>query len=218
MGEFAKQEGVVNALATAKKGNGRLHLLGLISDGGVHSHITHLFALLEAAKAAGVKETYVHFFGDGRDTDPKSGAGYLKELLDKFESLGYGKLGTIVGRYYAMDRDKRWERIQIAVEALTEGKGDKGSDDPVADVKAKYEKNETDEFLKPIVYNGQDGRLQGTYLSITILMPDNDTLIFFNYRSDRVREIVQILYVDPSPLEGKGVKLPSDISLTSMSK
>jgi 2,3-bisphosphoglycerate-independent phosphoglycerate mutase len=104
---------------------------------------------------------YVHFFGDGRDTDPKSGAGYMRELLDEFESLKYGKLGTVVGRYYAMDRDKRWERIQIALEALTEGKGTQGSDNPVADMKAKYEKNETDEFLKPIVYNGQDGRLQG---------------------------------------------------------
>jgi 2,3-bisphosphoglycerate-independent phosphoglycerate mutase len=137
-------------------------LLGLISDGGVHSHINHLFALLEAAKEAGVKETYVHFFGDGRDTDPKSGAGYLKELLDKFEFLKYGKLGTVVGRYYAMDRDKRWERIQIALEALTEGKGDVGSSDPVADLHAKYAKGETDEFLKPIVYNGQEGRLQGS--------------------------------------------------------
>ena len=160
-GEFPKQENVVKALETAKKGNGRLHLLGLVSDGGVHSHITHLFALLSAAKEAGVKETYVHFFGDGRDTDPKSGAGYLQELLDEFAHLKYGRLGTVVGRYYAMDRDKRWERIKIALDALTQGKGDQGSDDPVKDIQAKYEKNETDEFLKPIVYNGMDGRLQG---------------------------------------------------------
>lgn len=146
---------------TAKNGNGRLHLLGLVSDGGVHSHILHLFALLEAAKAAGVPETYVHFFGDGRDTDPKSGAGYMQELLDKFDSLKYGKLGTVVGRYYAMDRDKRWERIQVALQALTEGKGDEGSDKPVEDIKAKYHKKETDEFLKPLIYNGQDGRIQG---------------------------------------------------------
>ena len=145
----------------AAKGNGRLHLLGLVSDGGVHSHITHLFALLAAAKEAGVKETYVHFFGDGRDTDPKSGAGYMEELLDKFKELKYGKLGTVVGRYYAMDRDKRWERIQVAVEALVEGNGDQGSDNPVEDINKKYEKKETDEFLKPIVYNGKEGRLQG---------------------------------------------------------
>lgn len=155
---------------TAKKGNGRLHLLGLVSDGGVHSHITHLFALLSAAKEAGVKETYVHFFGDGRDTDPKSGAGYMQELLDKFESLKYGKLGTVVGRYYAMDRDKRWERIQVALDALTQGKGDKGGDNPVEDMKAKYEKKETDEFLKPIVYNGDEGRLKGASLVCMGLM------------------------------------------------
>ena len=163
-GEFAKLENVVKALDTAKRGNGRLHLLGLVSDGGVHSHITHLFALLSAAKEAGVKETYVHFFGDGRDTDPKSGAGYMQELLDKFESLKYGKLGTVVGRYYAMDRDKRWERIQVALDALTLGKGEKGGENPVEDMKAKYQKKETDEFLKPICYNGDDGRLKGCSL------------------------------------------------------
>ena len=165
-GEFAKQENVVKALDTAKKGNGRLHLLGLVSDGGVHSHITHLFALLSAAKEAGVKETYVHFFGDGRDTDPKSGARYMQQLLDKFESLKYGKLGTVVGRYYAMDRDKRWERVQVALDALTSGKGEKGGDNPVEDIKAKYNKNETDEFLKPICYNGDDGRIKGCSLFI----------------------------------------------------
>jgi 2,3-bisphosphoglycerate-independent phosphoglycerate mutase len=163
-GEFAKQENVVKALDTAKKGNGRLHLLGLVSDGGVHSHITHLFALLSAAKEAGVEETYVHFFGDGRDTDPKSGARYMQELLDKFDSLKYGKLGTVVGRYYAMDRDKRWERIQVALDALTLGKGEKGGENPVEDMKAKYQKKETDEFLKPICYNGDDGRLKGCSL------------------------------------------------------
>ncbi len=163
-GEFAKQENVIKALDTAKKRNGRLHLLGLVSDGGVHSHITHLFALLSAAKEAGVKETYVHFFGDGRDTDPKSGARYMQELLDKFESLNYGKLGTVVGRYYAMDRDKRWERIQVALDALILGKGEKGGDNPVEDIKAKYHKKETDEFLKPICYNGDDGRIKGCFL------------------------------------------------------
>jgi len=208
----------VEALQRAAKGNGRLHLLGLVSDGGVHSHITHLFALLAAAKEAGVKETYVHFFGDGRDTDPKSGAGYMQELLDKFKELKYGKLGTVVGRYYAMDRDKRWERIEIALEALLDGKGDQGSDNPVEDIKKKYENEETDEFLKPIIYNGKEGRLQGIFLRcIEIDWLDDDTLIFFNYRSDRVREIVQILYIDPSPLEGK-IKSLSNISLTSMSK
>ena len=160
-GEFAKQKAIVDALQTATKGNGRLHLLGLISDGGVHSHNTHLYALLQAAKDAGVKETYVHFFGDGRDTDPKSSAKYMQELLDKMGAMKYGKIGTVVGRYYAMDRDKRWERVLVALQALTEGKGDVGGDDPVKDIKGKYAKNETDEFLKPIVYHGEEGRLQG---------------------------------------------------------
>jgi 2,3-bisphosphoglycerate-independent phosphoglycerate mutase len=164
-GEFAKLENVVKAFDIAKKGSGRLHLLGLVSDGGVHSHIKHLFALLSAAKNAGVADTYVHFFGDGRDTDPKSGAGYMQELVDKFEELKYGKLGTVVGRYYAMDRDKRWERVQIALEALTEGKGEQGSENPVEDIKAKYHKKETDEFLKPLVYNGDEGRLKGRFPS-----------------------------------------------------
>lgn len=160
-GQLGKQENIVKAFSAAKSGNGRLHLLGLVSDGGVHSHINHLLALITAAKEAGVPETYVHFFGDGRDTDPKSGAGYMKTVLAKFDELKYGKLGTVVGRYYAMDRDKRWERIQVAIDALTQGKGEKGTDDPVADIKAKYHNNETDEFLKPIVYNGEEGRLQG---------------------------------------------------------
>jgi 2,3-bisphosphoglycerate-independent phosphoglycerate mutase len=168
-GQLGKQENIVKAFSTAKSGNGRLHLLGLVSDGGVHSHINHLLALIAAAKEAGVPETYVHFFGDGRDTDPKSGAGYMKTLLAKFDELKYGKLGTVVGRYYAMDRDKRWERIQVAIDALTQGKGDKGSDDPVGDIKAKYHNNETDEFLKPIIYNGEEGRLQGLPLLRTLM-------------------------------------------------
>ena len=166
----------MEAFDNANKGNGRVHLLGLVSDGGVHSHITHLFALLAAAKDAGVKETYVHFFGDGRDTDPKSGAGYMQELLDKFNELKYGKLATVVGRYYAMDRDKRWERINVALNALTKGEGEKGSDNPVEDIKAKYDKKETDEFLKPVVYNGEEGRIQGSCPSL-LRISDLQTMI-----------------------------------------
>lgn len=105
----------------------------------------------------------MHFFGDGRDTDPKSSAKYMQELLDKMEAIKYGKIGTVVGRYYAMDRDKRWERILVGLQALTEGKGEQGTDNPVEDIKKKYEKNETDEFLKPIVYSGEAGRIQGLH-------------------------------------------------------
>jgi 2,3-bisphosphoglycerate-independent phosphoglycerate mutase len=107
-----------------------------------------------------VPEVYIHFFGDGRDTDPKSGAGYLQELLDTIKELGVGKLATIVGRYYAMDRDKRWERVEIALKGMCHGEGE-ASSDPVATIKERYEKGENDEFLKPIIVNGDEGRIKG---------------------------------------------------------
>lgn len=109
-------------------------------------------------------EVYIHFFGDGRDTDPKSGAGYLQELLDTIKELGVGKLATIVGRYYAMDRDKRWERVELALNGLVHGEGE-ASSDPVATVKERYEKGENDEFLKPIIVNGDAGRIKGEDLN-----------------------------------------------------
>lgn len=169
----------------AKDKNGRLHLLGLISDGGVHSHIRHLFALLRAAKKLGVPKTFVHFFGDGRDTPPRSAVVYIKQLLDYMKEINYGTLASITGRYYAMDRDKRWERIRIAVEGLTNG-GDMATD-ALDIVQARYARDETDEFLKPIT------------LSTEGLLKQNDTLFFFNYRSDRMREICQVLgQLDPS--------------------
>lgn len=119
--------------------NGRLLLLGLVSDGGVHAHIDHLFALLEGAKANGVPKTFVHFFSDGRDTSPTSGAGFVQSVLDRTKQLNYGTLSTIMGRYYAMDRDKRWERIQIAVEGLVDGVGQKTTPEEVVNVvKANY--------------------------------------------------------------------------------
>lgn len=127
-----------------------------------HSKQKHLYALLEAAKEYQVPEVYIHFFGDGRDTDPKSGAGYLQELLDTIKELGVGKLATIVGRYYAMDRDKRWERVELALNGLVHGEGE-ASSDPVATVKERYEKGENDEFLKPIIVNGDAGRIKGEH-------------------------------------------------------
>ena len=131
-----------------------------ISDGGVHSHITHLYALLETAKEVGLKEVYIHFFGDGRDTAPRSAAGYMKDLLAFVEKEKVGEVATVVGRYYAMDRDKRWERIKIAVDGLVKGEGEKG-EDPVAKIEERYTKKETDEFLKPIIVNGDAGRIKG---------------------------------------------------------
>lgn len=168
---------ILEACKRAKEGNGRLHLLGLvssifvwrpilldrsqmqISDGGVHSHIRHLFALLETAKEQEVPKTFVHFFGDGRDTAPESGAGYAKELKEFIEKEKYGEIADVTGRYYAMDRDKRWERIKIAVDGLVRGEGEK-ADDPVTAIEERYKKGETDEFLKPIILS-EEGRIKG---------------------------------------------------------
>lgn len=170
-----------------------------------HSHINHLVTLIEHAKELGVPEVFVHFFGDGRDTDPRSGLGHLKTLLAKLEELKYGKVGTIVGRYYAMDRDKRWERVELALKGLIQGEGE-ATDHPVKTMQARYDANETDEFLKPIIVNGKDARIQ-----------DGDTMMIFNYRSDRVRQLAQVLGgFDRSPLED--FQFPKDISLTTMTQ
>ncbi|EKM84442.1 hypothetical protein AGABI1DRAFT_110949 [Agaricus bisporus var. burnettii JB137-S8] len=203
--QFHKNSVLLETFERAKKGNGRLHLLGLISDGGVHSHINHLFALLETAKEVGVPHTYVHFFGDGRDTAPRSAAGYLKDLLEFMKKEDYGHLATIAGRYYAMDRDKRWERIKIAVEGLVNGVGEdsKGQDGAINTVEENYKKDVTDEFLKPIIVNGDEGRIK-----------DGDTMFFFNYRSDRMREIATVFGQLEDVVD---TKIPKDLEIATMS-
>jgi 2,3-bisphosphoglycerate-independent phosphoglycerate mutase len=153
-------QNIKDAFARAKSGNGRLHLAGLVSDGGVHSHINHLIALLKVAKLMEVPHVYIHFFGDGRDTDPKSSAGYLEDLLKATKEVGIGEIATIVGRYYIMDRDKRWDRVEIGLKGLVTGEGEDSSD-PVATIKERYEKGENDEFLKPIIVGGKERRIQG---------------------------------------------------------
>lgn len=183
---------------------GRLHLLGLISDGGVHAHIEHLFALLEGAKAHKVDKVFIHFFSDGRDTSPTSGVNYIQQVLDKIKELNYGSLTSLMGRYYAMDRDKRWERIKIAYDGLVQGIGDKCSADKIIDfVKQKYEEKITDEFIKPVIIN-EEG-----------LIKDKDTLVFINYRSDRMREITESFGVR---LNFETDKSPQDIKLFTMTK
>ena len=162
-GQLGKVENIVKSFENAKNGNGRLHLLGLISDGGVHSHINHLFGLLQVAKDMGVPKVFIHFFGDGRDTDPKSAAGYMEKLLQKTQELGVGELATVVGRYYAMDRDKRWDRIEVAMKGIVTGEGEE-SHDAVKTIKERYDKGENDEFLKPIIFGGQERRVQGKQL------------------------------------------------------
>lgn len=175
----------VEACNRAIKNGGRLHLLGLVSDGGVHGHIEHLTALLNGAKKLQVPKVYVHFFADGRDTPPKSGTKYIKELAHTIKSLNYGSIATVMGRYYAMDRDKRWERIKVAYDGLVEGQGDlvqvssQDYSELVEKVEECYNSDLTDEFLKPIITN-KDG-----------LIRDNDTLMFFNFRSDRMRQITE---------------------------
>lgn len=164
-GEFSQNEVINETLKHAKNGNGRLHLCGLVSDGGVHSKQTHLYALLRAAKDAGVPEVFIHFFSDGRDTDPKSGATYMQELVDKMEKIGIGKIGTIVGRYYAMDRDNRWDRIEVALKGLVFGEGTVATGSVQAIKDAYDPRGELDEFLKPIILNGKDARIQGTFSS-----------------------------------------------------
>jgi 2,3-bisphosphoglycerate-independent phosphoglycerate mutase len=204
-GEMNKVENIVKSFTRAKEGNGRLHLCGLVSDGGVHSHINHLKSLLKVAKEIGVPEVYIHFFGDGRDTDPKSGKGHLEDLLAFTKEQEIGKLATIVGRYYVMDRDKRWERVELGLKGMVTGEGEESSD-PVATFQSRYDAGENDEFLKPIIINGKAGRIS-----------DKDTVFFFNYRSDRVREVVQLLGdQDRSPRPD--FPYPSDIHLTTMTR
>ncbi|KIP11081.1 hypothetical protein PHLGIDRAFT_84249 [Phlebiopsis gigantea 11061_1 CR5-6] len=201
--QFHKNEVIVESCKRAKEGNGRLHFLGLVSDGGVHSHIRHLFALLETAKEQEVPHVYIHFFGDGRDTAPRSAAGYAKELLAFLEKEKYGQLATVVGRYYAMDRDKRWERVKVAIDGLVKGEGEKG-EDVVAVIEENYKKDVTDEFLKPIIVNGDEGRIK-----------DDDTLFFFNYRSDRMREISSVFGLPDKPME---VDIPKNLHISTMSR
>ncbi|OOQ81645.1 2,3-bisphosphoglycerate-independent phosphoglycerate mutase [Penicillium brasilianum] len=204
-GELNKVDNIVKAFTRAKEGNGRLHLCGLVSDGGVHSNITHLFGLLEVAKEMQIPKVFIHFYGDGRDTDPKSAGIYLEQLLNKTKELGVGEIATIVGRYYIMDRDKRWERVEVGMKGMITGEGEDSSD-PLQTIKERYEKGETDEFFQPIIVGGQERRVQ-----------DDDTLFFFNYRSDRVREITQLLGdYDRSPRPD--FPYPKNISITTMTQ
>lgn len=177
---WSKNKVFVDMCENAKNNSqSRLHILGLVSNGGVHSHINHLLSMIKAAKDMKVEKCFIHFFSDGRDTSPTSGVTFMKQLLDYTESLGkYGILTTVVGRYYAMDRDKRWERIKIAYDAMTAGTGHHTTTDQlISYVDSCYKEGITDEFLKPICLSDEG------------LIRENDTLVFFDYRSDRMRQI-----------------------------
>lgn len=183
-GSFAQNPVLLNAIRKAKTTNKPLHLLGLVSDGGVHSHINHLKALVSICKNEGLTEVYIHAFTDGRDCDPKSGLGFIKELQEHLNET-VGKIATVSGRYYAMDRDKRWERVKLAYDALVNGSGAKATD-AIQAVENSYANNITDEFIKPTVIADE---AQQPLASIK----EGDVAICFNFRTDRCREITQVL-------------------------
>lgn len=181
-GDFFKNEALLTAVRNAKANNSSLHCMGLLSDGGVHSHNTHLYGLLKLAKREGLKKVYVHCFLDGRDTPPASGKGYIEELQAKIKEIGVGEIGVVSGRYYAMDRDNRWDRVELAYNALTKGEGVKGTDAAAA-VQESYDNGKTDEFVMPAVME-KDG-------NPVAMITDKDSVIFFNFRPDRAREITR---------------------------
>ena len=178
-GTFFENKVYIDAMDACVKENSTLHLMGLLSTGGVHSHITHLFALLEMAKRRGVKKVFVHAFLDGRDVPPTSGAGFMRELVDKCNELGIGKVATVQGRFYVMDRDKRWDRVEKGYSAMVYGEGIKNPD-PVAAIEESYKQGVTDEFVLPVVCC--DGKISS-----------GDSVIFYNYRPARAREITYAL-------------------------
>jgi len=186
-GEFFRNQVLTSAIAGARDRGKALHLMGLCSDGQVHSSLTHLYALLQIAKNLNMQRVYVHCFLDGRDTPPSSAAHYLATLQQKLDAIGVGEIATVVGRYYAMDRDKRWERTRRAYDLLINGVGERAKD-PIAAVSASYERGVTDEFVEPIVIVRETGEPVAT-------IKDDDSVIFFNFRPDRARQLTRALTV-----------------------
>ena len=189
-GELDKNDVLLAAFEYAKKQNKKVHFIGLISDGGIHSHINHLKALIKSAQENGVEKSFVHAFTDGRDTDPKSGLRFIEDL-DNYCAFTPTKIASVCGRYYAMDRDKRWERIKLAYDLLVHGEGDKFSSS-VEGVKASYAKDVTDEFIKPIIITDSEAK------AIASIEKD-DVVICFNFRTDRCREITTVLTQQSMP-------------------
>ncbi len=206
-GEFLKHPILLASMQHAK--THRLHLMGLCSDGGVHSLLTHLYALLKMAKQQQVEQVFVHCFMDGRDTPPESGAGYLEQVEKELRQIGVGKIATVSGRYYAMDRDKRWDRIERAFGAMVLGNGDK-STDPVAAAKRSYEHGVTDEFIEPVTIVDSNKQPVG-------LIRDDDACIFFNYRADRGREMTMAL-MDPTLEKPSRSVAPKNLHFTTMTE
>lgn len=186
-GDFFKNVAILKGMENVKKNGSNLHLMGLLSDGGVHSHITHLYGLLEMAKREGIKNVYVHCFLDGRDTAPTSGKGFVEALQAKMKEIGVGEIASVIGRYYVMDRDNRWDRVEAAYKVLAAGEGNKATD-AVAAVQASYDADKNDEFVLPTVIE-KDGAPVAS-------IQDKDSVIFFNFRPDRAREITRTFCID----------------------
>ena len=202
-GEFFKNPAYLEAMEHCREWGTALHLMGLLSDGGVHSHITHLFALVKMAKEQGLEKVYVHCFLDGRDVPPSSGKSYVEQLQAEIQKLGVGQIATVMGRYYAMDRDKRWDRVQRAYDAIALGEGI-FEEDPAAAVQKSYDSGVTDEFMEPVVC------AKGAQVR------DNDSIIFYNFRPDRAREITRC-FVDEDfqDVERKKGFVPVDFVCTT---
>ncbi len=206
-GEFSKNPVLLDSMRHAR--THRLHLMGLCSDGGVHSRLTHLYALLKLAKQQGVEQVFVHCFMDGRDTPPESGAGYIEQLQKEMRQIGAGQIASVSGRYYGMDRDQRWDRIERSFGAMVLGNGEK-STDPIAAVKRSYERGVTDEFIEPITIVDDRNQPVG-------LIRDDDACLFFNFRADRGREMTMAL--TDATLEKPSRSLaPKNLHFTTMTE
>ena len=197
-GDFFENEGLVEAIENCKANGSALHMFGLLSDGGVHSHNTHLYGLLEMAKRNGLEKVYVHAFLDGRDTAPTSGKGFVEELSEKMKEIGVGEIASVSGRYYAMDRDNNWDRVEKAYMAITKGEGEKAVC-PVQAVADSYVKDVNDEFVVPVVIE-KDGKPVGT-------VSDKDSVVFFNFRPDRAREMTRAFCADDFDGFNRGKRL-----------
>jgi 2,3-bisphosphoglycerate-independent phosphoglycerate mutase len=183
-GEFQQNAALLSAIQYAKKNNKKMHLMGLVSDGGVHSHTSHLKAIVDLCTKEGLQQVFIHAFTDGRDTDPKSGLGYISDVEQHLNN-NTAKIASITGRYYAMDRDKRWERVQLAYDALVKGIGTKANN-AISAIQEAYKANTTDEFIKPVI-------LVDDQQEPLALIEEGDAVICFNFRTDRCREITEVL-------------------------
>ncbi|CEH32223.1 phosphoglyceromutase [Aneurinibacillus migulanus] len=209
-GTFYENETLLRAMQHARNNNTALHLYGLLSDGGVHSHIDHLFALLNLAKKENLERVYIHAFLDGRDVAPDSAVGYIEELQEKIKEIGVGQIATVQGRYYAMDRDKRWERTEKSYRAMVYGEGPTFTD-PIEAVRESYERSVYDEFVMPTVITDA----QGTPLAT---VKDNDSIIFFNFRPDRAIQLSQVFTNEDFRGFDRGEKRPKDLFFVCMTK